>query len=154
MRAFSPILLAFLLIGKPVAAKMIGVVISNSTPFLAMLQNGIETNGAKVQGLTLKLDVTENDIEHQLNAIRQFASEKVDAIIIAPVDEDLGVQISKISAVGDQMDKITQQNATMVEEATATVQNLAQETAELEILVQRFRTRASVSYSEQPRAVA
>ncbi|HXV31587.1 MAG TPA: substrate-binding domain-containing protein [Sinorhizobium sp.] len=97
MRVFSPILLALLMSGTPVAAKTIGVAISNSTTFLATLQNGIETNGAKVDGLTLKVDVAENDTEHQLNAIRQFASEKVDAIIIAPVDGDLGVQISKIA---------------------------------------------------------
>lgn len=79
------------------AAQTIGVSISNSTTFLTVLKNSIEKNGAKVSGLTLKVDVAENDINRQLATIEQFASEKVDAIIVAPVDGDLGEQISKIA---------------------------------------------------------
>jgi methyl-accepting chemotaxis protein len=38
------------------------------------------------------------------------------------------------------MDQVTQQNAAMVEEATAATQTLAQQTEELARLVSRFRT--------------
>ncbi|KQT50202.1 hypothetical protein ASG43_21855 [Aureimonas sp. Leaf454] len=42
----------------------------------------------------------------------------------------------------DNMDKVTQQNAAMVEETTAAAQTLSNETAELATMISRFRTRS------------
>ncbi|NTH16754.1 sugar ABC transporter substrate-binding protein [Agrobacterium rhizogenes] len=97
MRLVPSIALTLVISASPAAAKTIGVAISNSTTFLTMLKSGIENGGAKIGGLTLKVDVAQNNTDHQLEVIRQFASNKVDAIIVAPVDGDLGVQISKIA---------------------------------------------------------
>jgi methyl-accepting chemotaxis protein len=60
----------------------------------------------------------------------------------------------EVSAAGDQMDKVTQQNAAMVEETTAAAQSLAQETETLEILVQRFKTNLPASRSHRDRVYA
>ncbi|MCP3056184.1 methyl-accepting chemotaxis protein, partial [Aurantimonas sp. LRZ36] len=51
----------------------------------------------------------------------------------------------------DQMDKVTQQNAAMVEQATAASQTLSNETEELATLVGRFNTKISAA-SRQGRA--
>jgi len=57
-------------------------------------------------------------------------------------------------AVGD-MDKMTQQNAAMVEESTAAARSLATEANELSALVARFRTGHEFKVAEvRPRAVA
>ncbi|MBO0906496.1 methyl-accepting chemotaxis protein, partial [Jiella sp. MQZ13P-4] len=45
----------------------------------------------------------------------------------------------------DQMDKVTQQNAAMVEESTAAAQTLAKETEGLAAAVARFRTAGTAA---------
>jgi methyl-accepting chemotaxis protein len=48
--------------------------------------------------------------------------------------------LREVTAAGDQMDKVTQQNAAMVEQTTAAAQSLTRETESLAIMVQRFKT--------------
>ena len=48
--------------------------------------------------------------------------------------------LEQVNTAVNQMDQVTQQNAAMVEEATAATQTLAQQTEELARLVSRFRT--------------
>jgi len=57
-----------------------------------------------------------------------------------------------VSASVGEMDKMTQQNAAMVEESTAAARSLSDEATELAGLVQRFRTGAGVGAVAQPTA--
>ncbi|WP_320109198.1 methyl-accepting chemotaxis protein [Mangrovibrevibacter kandeliae] len=50
------------------------------------------------------------------------------------------VSLKEVSVAADQMDKMTQQNAAMVEETTAAAQSLLGETQELEELTGKFKT--------------
>ena len=53
----------------------------------------------------------------------------------------------------NQMDQVTQQNAAMVEEATAAAVNLRAESQELTRLVERFKTSAVIVRAGRPAAV-
>ncbi|WP_158555190.1 methyl-accepting chemotaxis protein [Fulvimarina endophytica] len=58
---------------------------------------------------------------------------------IASRAREQAITLREVSGAADQMDKITQQNAAMVEEATAAARSLADETGELSDVVSRFR---------------
>ena len=60
---------------------------------------------------------------------------------IAGSARDQARSLKEVSIAADQMDKVTQQNAAMVEEATAAAQALSHETDELAQLMQRFKTK-------------
>ena len=51
-------------------------------------------------------------------------------------------RLREVSTAADQMDKVTQQNAAMVEETTAAAQTLTAETEELAAMVEHFTTSA------------
>ena len=59
---------------------------------------------------------------------------------IANAAREQATSLREVTAAGDQMDKVTQQNAAMVEQTTAAAQNLTQETENLAHMMQRFRT--------------
>ncbi|MEN3794512.1 methyl-accepting chemotaxis protein [Fulvimarina sp. MAC3] len=60
---------------------------------------------------------------------------------IAQSAREQAVSLNEVSSAADQMDKVTQQNAAMVEESTAAAQTLATETDSLAQAVSRFRTK-------------
>lgn len=59
---------------------------------------------------------------------------------IAVSSRDQAHSLREVSAAGDEMDKVTQQNAAMVEETTAAAQSLSQETEGLAELLRGFKT--------------
>jgi len=61
---------------------------------------------------------------------------------IASSAREQATSLREVSGAADQMDKVTQQNAAMVEEATAASQTLANETDELAHAMAKFRTSA------------
>ncbi|NKK33862.1 HAMP domain-containing protein [Rhizobium leguminosarum bv. viciae] len=61
---------------------------------------------------------------------------------IAVSARDQALSLREVSAAGDQMDKVTQQNAAMVEQTTAAAQSLTCETNRLAALVGQFKTRS------------
>ncbi|KQT64131.1 MULTISPECIES: HAMP domain-containing methyl-accepting chemotaxis protein [unclassified Aureimonas] len=63
---------------------------------------------------------------------------------IAGSAKDQAVSLKEVSAAADQMDKVTQQNAAMVEETTAAAQNLSVDTEELARLTEAFRTTTAM----------
>ncbi|NTH16755.1 methyl-accepting chemotaxis protein [Agrobacterium rhizogenes] len=73
---------------------------------------------------------------------------------IAASARDQAGSLREVSAAGDQMDKVTQQNAAMVEQTTAAAQSLAQETENLEVMVQRFRTSSPKKWAYQDQILA
>ncbi|MBP0614529.1 methyl-accepting chemotaxis protein, partial [Jiella mangrovi] len=61
---------------------------------------------------------------------------------IADSAREQATSLREVSSAADQMDKVTQQNAAMVEESTAAAQTLSTETDELAQAIARFKTTA------------
>ena len=62
---------------------------------------------------------------------------------IADSAREQATSLREVSSAADQMDKVTQQNAAMVEESTAAAQTLSTETDELAQSISRFKTNAN-----------
>ncbi|WP_416357872.1 methyl-accepting chemotaxis protein [Aureimonas phyllosphaerae] len=73
---------------------------------------------------------------------------------IARRAQEQAVSLREVSTAADQMDKVTQQNAAMVEQATAAAQTLANETDELARLIAEFRTAATANHARQSERAA
>ncbi|WAP70712.1 methyl-accepting chemotaxis protein [Jiella pelagia] len=61
---------------------------------------------------------------------------------IADSAREQATSLREVSGAADQMDKVTQQNAAMVEQSTAAAQTLSKETEDLAETVSRFKTTA------------
>ncbi|MBB2792096.1 UNVERIFIED_ORG: methyl-accepting chemotaxis protein [Rhizobium pisi] len=105
------------------AAREIKELISTSS---AQVKTGVELVGES--GLSLE------QIVEQVTAMNATVAE------IAIAAREQATSLREVSAAGDQMDKVTQQNAAMVEETTAAAQSLTQETESLAELLRRFKT--------------
>jgi methyl-accepting chemotaxis protein len=64
--------------------------------------------------------------------------------VIAASAAEQATGLKEVNAAMNQMDQVTQQNAAMVEQSTAASHALAQESANLTALVQRFSLREGV----------
>ncbi|WP_180573045.1 methyl-accepting chemotaxis protein [Agrobacterium vitis] len=115
------------------AAKEIKALISTSS---AQVETGVglvTASGASLKEIVEQVVEMSTTITDIANAAREQAT-----------------SLREVTAAGDQMDKVTQQNAAMVEQTTAAAQSLTQETEHLAQMVQRFRTNAG-SYGQQQR---
>ncbi|CQR24783.1 D-ribose-binding protein precursor RbsB [Streptococcus varani] len=73
----------------------IGVSLSTTNnPYFVAMKDGLEKS-ASTQGLTLKLSDAQDDAARQANDVQNFISQKVDAILINPVDSDAIVPVIK-----------------------------------------------------------
>lgn len=107
------------------AAKEIKSLISTSS---AQVKQGVDLVSAS--GKSLEDIVAEvAQMSTFVNTITSSTSEQADSL-------------REVAASADQMDKVTQQNAAMVEETTAAAQNLTQETDALAEMMARFKTSA------------
>jgi methyl-accepting chemotaxis protein len=81
-----------------------------------------------------------------LNTIVSRVTE-IDALIseIAQSSQEQATGLAQVNTAVNQMDQVTQQNAAMVEQATAASVGLRSEAGELARLVGRFRTNAQPS---------
>ncbi|KQT60695.1 MULTISPECIES: methyl-accepting chemotaxis protein [unclassified Aureimonas] len=81
---------------------------------------------------------------------------KMDTVVgeIATSAREQATSLREVSAAADQMDKVTQQNAAMVEETTAAAQTLSGETEELAVLVSSFRTNRRAAAQSPARKAA
>ena len=73
---------------------------------------------------------------------------------IATSAREQATSLREVSSAADQMDKVTQQNAAMVEESTAAAQTLASETEDLARAMGRFRTSTRAKGTSQQAASA
>jgi inositol transport system substrate-binding protein len=81
---FLPILLP-----AAASAETIGVSMSQfDDNFLTVLRDAMTKHAATLPGVSLQMEDAQNDIGKQLNQIQNFVAEKVDAIIVNPVDTD------------------------------------------------------------------
>ena len=73
---------------------------------------------------------------------------------IADSAREQATSLREVSAAADQMDKVTQQNAAMVEESTAAAQTLSTETDALARVVENFKTSGAGKAAAAARPVA
>ena len=71
---------------------------------------------------------------------------------IAETAQTQATHIGQVNEAVGEMDRVTQQNAAMVEETTAAARALAEEASQLGTLVSQFRTRDQDTRSERPQA--
>jgi methyl-accepting chemotaxis protein len=118
------------------AAKEIKTLISASS---AQVASGVTLVGetGKALGRTLE----------QVEQLNRLVSE------IAASAQEQATGLHEVNAAVNQMDQVTQQNAAMVEQATAASHSLAGEAAELARLVGQFHTGASTK-PQAPRSAA
>ncbi|WP_337267630.1 methyl-accepting chemotaxis protein [Oryzifoliimicrobium ureilyticus] len=111
------------------AAREIKELISTSTGQVQAGVKLVDESGAALKQIVEQVTGMSGAIDHIATAAREQS-----------------LSLREVSAAGDQMDKVTQQNAAMVEETTAAAQGLVHETDRLVDLIGQFRTRGSTGY--------
>ncbi|MDC9836746.1 substrate-binding domain-containing protein [Rhizobium binxianense] len=79
-------------------AQTIGVSMSNLDKFRTALLNGVVSHGQTISGLKLVTENAKGDNELQKQQVQKLIADKVDAIILAVSDGDLGPQMTKMAA--------------------------------------------------------
>src|SRR5476651_944735 len=64
--------------------------------FLTVLRNGMVDYAKAQPDLSLQVEDAQNDVGKQLNQIQNFIAQKVDAIIVNPVDTDATPKMTKM----------------------------------------------------------
>lgn len=108
-----------------IAAKEIKDLISTSTE---QVSSGVKLVSASGSSL--------RDIVHQINRMSEIIN------LIATGARDQANSLREVSVAADQMDRVTQQNAAMVEQTTAAARTLSNATEELAHMVSRFQLRS------------
>ncbi|MGV1760959.1 substrate-binding domain-containing protein [Rhizobium sp. A22-96] len=84
-------------VASAVHAQTIGVSMSGLDKFRTALLNGVLSHGKTISGLKLVTQNANGNNELQKKQIEQFIADKVDAIILAVSDGDLGPQMTKLA---------------------------------------------------------
>jgi len=81
----------------PIAAQAqkIGLAMANQDTFLSIMSGALIEHSKKV-GAQVQMEVAQDDVGKQLSQIQNFVAQKVDAIIINPVDTDATPRMTKI----------------------------------------------------------
>jgi len=80
------------------SAQTIGVSMSDLDKFRTALLNGVVTHGQTISGLKVVTENAKGDNELQKQQVQKLIDDKVDAIILAVSDGDLGPQMTKMAA--------------------------------------------------------
>ena len=90
-------LLAAIAITLPMAAnaQKVGLAMANQDTFLAYMSDALRAQAKKV-GANVQMEVAGDDVGKQLSQIQNFIAQKVDAIIVNPVDTDVTPRITKL----------------------------------------------------------
>ncbi|NTC82487.1 substrate-binding domain-containing protein [Agrobacterium tumefaciens] len=97
MKTTSFILLAASLWASTAHAETIGISISKLDTFKTILLQGMLEHSKSVPGLRIVNETADGVKEQEIEILKKFAADKVDAIIVAPSDGDLGPQMTKIA---------------------------------------------------------
>ena len=80
------------------AGKKIGVSMAKfDDNFLTVLRNGMKGYAEKQSGVGIQFEDAQDDVGKQLNQIQNFISQKVDAIIVNPVDTDATPKMTELA---------------------------------------------------------
>lgn len=108
------------------AAKEIKALITTSS---AQVERGVQLATASGQALE-EIVATVGEMSKAIGGIADSAGEQA-------------TSLKEVAIAADQMDKVTQQNAAMVEQTSAAAQSLVGETDQLAEMMERFRTSAA-----------
>jgi ABC-type sugar transport system substrate-binding protein len=88
---------AILTVAAPLAAhaQKIGLAMANQDTFLSIMSSALIAHSKKV-GAEVQMEVAQDDVGKQLSQIQNFIAQKVDAIIINPVDTDATPRMTKM----------------------------------------------------------
>jgi len=96
-RALLTALFAATTLGLATAAQAqkIGLTMANQDTFLSIMSNALIAH-AKQVGADVQMEVAQDDVGKQLSQIQNFVAQKVDAIIVNPVDTETTPKITKM----------------------------------------------------------
>jgi inositol transport system substrate-binding protein len=87
------------LMASPALAENIGVSMAKfDDNFLTVLRNGMQDYAKTLNGVNLQVEDAQNDVSKQLSQIQNFVAQKVDAIVVNPVDTDATPAMTKLAA--------------------------------------------------------
>jgi ABC-type sugar transport system substrate-binding protein len=87
------------ILASPAMAAKIGVSMAKfDDNFLTVLRNGMSDYAKTQNGVTLQIEDAKNDVSKQLSQMQNFIANKVDAIIVNPVDTSATAAMTKIAA--------------------------------------------------------
>ncbi|MGI4982269.1 MAG: sugar ABC transporter substrate-binding protein [Janthinobacterium lividum] len=79
-------------------AEKVGMSLASSNLFLVVMRNGMADYAKTLPNVTVQFEDAQNDVAKQLNQVQNFIAQKVDAIIVNPVDSDSTPKMSRLAA--------------------------------------------------------
>jgi len=99
MKRIAIALVATTILCSPAFATKIGVSMDKfDDNFLTVLRNGMSDYAKTQPGVTLQIEDAKDDVTKQLSQVQNFIANKVDAIIVNPVDTSATAAITKAAA--------------------------------------------------------
>ena len=99
MKRLAIALFAATILSSPALAAKIGVSMDKfDDNFLTVLRNGMSDYAKTQPGVTLQIEDAKDDVSKQLSQVQNFIANKVDAIIVNPVDTSATAAITKAAA--------------------------------------------------------
>src|SRR6202522_3416813 len=99
MKRIAIALFATTVLCSPAMATKIGVSMDKfDDNFLTVLRNGMSDYAKTVPGLSLQIEDAKDDVSKQISQVQNFIANKVDAIIVNPVDTSATAAITKAAA--------------------------------------------------------
>src|ERR1700736_5550250 len=84
---------------SPAMATKIGVSMDKfDDNFLTVLRNGMAEYAKTQPGVTLQIEDAKDDVSKQISQVQNFIANKVDAIIVNPVDTSATAAMTKLAA--------------------------------------------------------
>ena len=99
MKRFAFALAVATILSSPAMAAKIGVSMDKfDDNFLTVLRNGMSDYAKTQPGVTMQIEDAKDDVSKQISQVQNFIANKVDAIIVNPVDTSATEAITKLAA--------------------------------------------------------
>jgi inositol transport system substrate-binding protein len=99
MKRFAFALAVATILSSPAMAAKIGVSMDKfDDNFLTVLRNGMGDYAKTLPGVSLQIEDAKDDVSKQLSQVQNFIANKVDAVIVNPVDTSATAAITKLAA--------------------------------------------------------